>query len=63
MLTIIRIEGVEEKLDKNGKKYWRTYAILSDGSEATGYGKDFDLNDRVINFYHYGQSKMKKYRV
>lgn len=42
------------------KEYWRTYALLDDGTEATGYGKDFNLNDKVEVFYHWGVIKMRK---
>lgn len=49
-------------MDKNGKAYWRTHAVLDDGTEAVGFGKDFDLEDKVEVFYHYGQVKMRKKR-
>lgn len=60
MKKILRIEGVEEKMSKAGKKYWRTYAILDDGTEAIGWGKDFDLGDPVEVFYHKETVKMRK---
>ncbi len=60
MRTIIRIEHVEEKTDKQGKTYWLTYAIVDDGTECIGWGKDFDLGDKVEAFFHYGQCKMRK---
>lgn len=59
--TIIRIEGVEQNINKHGKTYWRTYALLDDGLECVGFGKDYDLGDKVTAFYHYGQAKMKHY--
>lgn len=59
MRTIIKIEHVEELKDKKGKTYWRTHAILDDGSEVVGYGKDFDLGNKVESFFHYGQHKMR----
>lgn len=62
MLTIIRIEHVEEKVDRRGKPYWKTHAVLSDGTEATGWGKDFDLADKVVIFYSHEHIKMRKYR-
>lgn len=60
MREIIRIEGTEERKDKNGKRYYRTYAILDDGSEVTGFGSDFDLGDKVQSFFHRGVCKMRK---
>lgn len=60
MRRIIRIEGVEKKRSKLGKTYWRTFAVLDDGTEATGWGKDFDLQDSVEVFFHFNTVKMKK---
>lgn len=60
MRTIIEIEGVEEKVDTKGNTYWLTYAILDDGEEVIGYGKDFDLGDKVEVFFHFGKIKMRK---
>lgn len=60
MRTIIEIEGVEEKVSKEGTTYWRTYAVLDDGTEAVGWGKDFDLDDKVECFFHKGIIKMQK---
>jgi hypothetical protein len=60
---IIEIIHVEEKQDRRGKTYWRTHAILSDGTEAIGWGKDFDLGTRVSTFFHHEITKMKKYKV
>jgi hypothetical protein len=63
MLTIIKIEWVEEKKDRKGRTYWKTHALLSDGTEAVGFGKDFDLGMGVVAFYHREHIKMKKYRM
>ncbi len=60
MRKIIEIEGVEEKVSKEGTTYWRTYAVLDDGTEAVGWGKDFDLDDQVEVFYHRDTIKMQK---
>lgn len=61
MRTIIRIEHIESKRAKMSRKlYWRTYAVLDDGTEAIGYGKGFDLGDEVEVFFHWGQVKMRK---
>lgn len=61
MRTIIRIEHVEKKrAAMSRKEYWRTYAVLDDGTEAVGFGKDFDIQDSVEVFFHRGQIKMQK---
>lgn len=60
MRTIIEIEGVEKKMSKEGTPYWRTYAVVDDGTECIGFGKDFDLGDKVEVFFHKGIVKMKK---
>lgn len=60
MRTIIKIEHVEQFEAKDGKKHWRTYALLDDGTEAVGYGKDYDLDNLVEVFFHYGQVKMRR---
>ena len=31
--------------------YWKTYAVLDNGEEVVGYGKDFDLDMEVMVFY------------
>ena len=65
MRTIIKIVHVERrKLDKNLSKkhdYWRTHAILDDGSEVVGYGKNFKVGDQVESFYDqkWDQHKMQ----
>jgi len=43
---IVQIIGVDKK-----ENYTRTYALLDDGTEASGYG-EFKENDRVIYFHH-----------
>lgn len=52
MRRIVRIEHVEPNISKEGKKYWKTYAVLDDGTEAVGFGNDFDLEDKVEVFFH-----------
>lgn len=62
MRRIISIQHIKIWKDKIGKKHWRTYAILDDGTdEVQGYGKDFDVDDEVEVFYHrdYGIIKMQ----
>lgn len=65
MRTIIKIEGVESRTDPNGKTFWKTYAVLDDGSEVVGYGKDFDLKDKVEAFWDdkWGVFKMRHKKV
>lgn len=63
MRKIIKIEHVEQREDKNGKTFWRTYAVVDDGTECVGWGKDFDLGDMVEVFLHYGVIKMRKRRA
>lgn len=60
MRKIIKIDFVQELRDKQNKRYFRTYAVLDDGTEAVGFGKDFDLGDKVQVFLHYGVIKMRK---
>lgn len=61
MRRIIEIEGVERKINKVTRKpYWITHAIVDDGTPCQGYGKDFDLDDKVEVFYHWGKIKMRK---
>lgn len=61
MRKIIKIEHVEKRRGLiNKEPYWRTHALLDDGTQAVGYGKDFDLGDKVEVFYHWGQIKMRK---
>lgn len=65
MATILKILHIERKLDKQGKEYYRTHALLSDGTVCIGYGKDFAPKDKVEYFYHiqYDQLKMRKTKV
>ena len=47
MRTIIDIEYIDEKIDKNGKAYFLTTALLDDGTEAVGWGEGFARGDKV----------------
>jgi hypothetical protein len=47
---IIKILHVQEHTDKNGETYWKTHAMIDDGSEVQGYGKDFAEGDWVESF-------------
>jgi DNA phosphorothioation-dependent restriction protein DptG len=50
---IIRIEDVVEYENKTtGKPFWRTFAVLDDGSEVQGYGKGFHLDQLVESWYN-----------
>jgi hypothetical protein len=62
MRAIISIIGVEEKRDKDNKLFYRTHALLDDGSEVIGYGSDYKVGDKVESFYHaqYDTHKMRK---
>lgn len=59
MRKIISIQHVEFFIGKDKKKHSRTYAILDDGSEAVGYGKNFKINDSVEYFFHKEVAKMR----
>lgn len=50
MPRIHRIIHIEKKL-KDDKPYYKTHVILDDGEEATGYGKDYKVGDKVQRFY------------
>ncbi len=59
--TIKEIVSVEKRLKKE-EPYYITTAILSDGEEVTGYGKDFQVGDHVQAFFDdkYDKAKMRK---
>lgn len=50
---------VERKESKKSETYWKTTALLDDGTEAQGYGREFKVDDPVEVFFHYGQVKMQ----
>lgn len=58
MVRILKIEGVMSWKSK-GKLHHRTYVVLDDGEEAVGYGKDFQVNNKVERFFHKGQIKVR----
>lgn len=60
MRKIISIEHVEFFKGKDGNKYSRTHAILDDGEEVQGFGKDYQIGDLVQVFLHKGVIKMAK---
>lgn len=63
MRKIIKIEFVEPRFDKDGKKYYRTHAVLEDGDEVVGFSRkrtDFQVGDMVMRFFHRGVAKMRK---
>jgi hypothetical protein len=47
---------------KDGRKHWRTFALLDNGLEVVGFGKDFDLDDLVEAFFDHkwGVIKMRR---
>lgn len=61
MPKIIRILRREKRVNK-GNEYYRTHALLDDGQEAVGFGKDFVVGDKVGYWYddRYQLCKMKK---
>ena len=65
MLRIIEIVGVEEKADSKGNLYYRTHAVLEDGDECVGFGKDFKIGDLVERFYDHAHdvTKMQKRKL
>ena len=60
MRNIISIDHIESKVSKAGEDYHITHATLDDGSEARGFGRDFETGDKVEVFFHREQVKMKK---
>ena len=62
MPTILRIDRVFEWQDASGKTHYRTYATMTDGDELAGYGKDYQVGDKVERFYHREVGKMRKSR-
>ena len=61
MRKIIEIVGVEERINKQTKKpYFITLAVVDDGTEVSGYGKDFKVDDLVEVFFHKHVIKMQK---
>lgn len=62
MRQIIAIQGVLKKQTAQGKKYTVTLALLDDGTEASGYGGDYKIGDKVKVFFDekYNLIKMDK---
>lgn len=63
MRTIIKINHLKS-WTKDGKTHWKTYATLDDGSEVSGYGKDYEVGDRVESLHDkkWDEHKMQKPR-
>lgn len=59
MRTILEILWIDRRKSKAGDSYFKTMALLDDGTEAEGYGREFKVSDPVEVFYHWGQIKMK----
>lgn len=54
MRTIKEIAHVERMLDKDNVPFYRTYAIMDDGTECVGFSRErnaFDLEDSVEVFH------------
>jgi hypothetical protein len=61
MRTIIKIIGVQEKR-KGNSIYYKTLALLDDGSEAWGFSEDdqtYKVNDKVEHFYDHAHNEEK----
>lgn len=59
MRTVLSIQHIEFFKGKDGRKYSRTYALLDDGTECIGFGKQFEVGNRVEVFLHRGIIKMR----
>lgn len=61
MKTIIKIEHLRSWTDPKGKTHWKTWAIVDDGTEVAGYGKNFKVGDQVEVLYHkeWDENKMQ----
>lgn len=60
---ITRILSVNKHIDKNGKVYYKTQAIV-DHDEVFGFSRDkneFSVGDEVVSYFHnqYNQAKMQ----
>jgi hypothetical protein len=54
MKKVIKIENVVRMIDKNDDPFYRTYALLEDGTEAVGFSRnrhEFDIKDSVEVFF------------
>lgn len=51
MRTIKKILSVDRRVSKYKKVYFVTIIIDSDGDEASGYGKDFEVGDHIEVFF------------
>ena len=68
MRTVISIQHIEPRTDKNGEPFWRTHAILQkdddplDLEEAIGYGNDYSVGERVEAWFdeEWNTYKMQK---
>lgn len=60
MRTIIEIQRVDTNVSRKGNQYFITHALLDDGGECEGFGKDFKVGDEVEVFLHRGKIKMQK---
>lgn len=51
MRTILEILWIDRKESKSGDSYFKTTALLDDGTEATGFGREFKVADEVEVFH------------
>lgn len=62
MKRIHEITHIEEKVDKNGEPYFKTYAVMEDGTEAEAFSKnrdEFKVNDPCEVFLHFQYDTIK----
>ena len=61
MRKILKIIGVQEKRTSNSV-YYKTLALVDDGTECWGFGDDFKVGDEVMVYLHkqYDEIKMEK---
>lgn len=59
--TIVKIVGLKS-WTKDKITHWKTYAVVDDGTEVEGYGKDFEVGDQVqvLHDKKWDQVKMQK---
>ena len=49
--TVAEILNREVRVSSAGKTYTRTHLLTEDGTEATYYGVDIELGDKIIVFH------------
>lgn len=62
MRLIKEILWIDRKKSKAGNTYFKTTALLDNGEEATGFGKEFKEGDEVQVFHDYRWDEIKMRR-